>query len=447
MRHFACPFLAAVSLLWLAPGAPAESRPRYGGTFIVELHAAPNLTDPGEWPVRLVPLVYDRLVRLDNHGEPQPALAASWQPDASNRHWEFRLRPHILFHDGSPVTAQAVAACLKDWVNLEPAGETVIFQSETPAPDLPLRLAGSRGAILLRGADGATVGTGPFRITEWQPGKHALLSAFEGYWAGRPFVDFVELRLGRASREQAIDLDLGKADLIEIPVADVRRAAQQAVRQWTSAPCDLWALLFDRSHSSVQDSRLREAIALSIDRDAIHNVLLQGQGESTGAILPAWLSGYSFLFPPTRDLDRTRQLAASVAKPGTRISLAYDPADSQVRPIADRVVLNAREAGLILQAVPGAQSAVRLVRLPLRSLDAWEGLAEMSALLHTGTPPPTTSPEALFAFERKLLEDFRLVPLFHLPEIYGVSSRVRNWEPQPWGDWRIDNVWLETRTP
>jgi ABC-type transport system substrate-binding protein len=253
--------------------------------------------------------------------------------------------------------------------------------------------------------------------------------------------------LGRAYRDQAIDLELVKADLVEIPIGDVRRAAQQAVRTWTATPSELLALLFERGPGSLEDARLREALALSIDRDAIHNVLLQGQGDSTGAILPGWLSGYAFLFPAARDLDRARRLVSTLPKPGQRIALAYDSADPLARPIAERIALTAREAGLAIQPAPGAQGAVRLVKYPLRSLDAMHVLVEMSGLLHADTQPAAATPEALFAYERKLLEDFRIVPLFYLPEVYGLSSRVRNWEPQAWGDWRLDDVWLEARTP
>jgi len=448
MRRFAWRFLAAASLISLAPHAAAESRPRYGGTLVVELHDAPTLTDPGEWPLRLVPLVYDRLVRLDERGEPQPALAISWQHDASNKHWEFHLRPHAMFHDGSPVTATAVAACLKDWSSVAAVGENVlVFQTGTPTPDLPVRLASARAAILMRGADGATIGTGPFRIAEWQPGKHALLAAYEGYWGGRPFVDSVEVRMARTYRDQSIDLELGKADLVEIPISDVRRAGQQAVRTWTTADSELLALFFERGRQAAEDARLREAVALSIDRGAIHSVLLQRQGESTGAILPEWLTGYAFLFPAARDLDRARQLVAALPKPGSRISLAYDPADPLAAPIAQRIALNAHEAGITVQTVSGAHADARLMRFPLRSLDPPQLLAEIGALLGAEPQSSAVTPETLFATERRLVEDFRLVPLFHLPEVYGLSSRIRNWDPQPWGDWRLDNIWLEARTP
>ncbi len=450
MLRFAWRFLAAVSLTALAALAPAETRPRFGGTLAIEIHDSLTLTDPAEWPVRLVPLVYDRLVRLDASGEPQPGLAISWQHDAASKRWEFRLRPHAMFHDATPVTAAAVAACLKDWGNINAVGpDVLVFQSETPTPDLPVTLAGVRYAILLRGVNGVTVGAGPFRIAEWQPGKRALLAANERYWGGRPFVDFIEVQMGRSYRDQPIDLELGKADLVEISIGDARRAAQRALRTWTSAPAELVALVFERGRAATEDARTREAVALSIDRAAIQNVLLDRQGESTGAALPGWLSGYAFLFPAVRDIESARGLAAASVKPGTRLSLAYDPADPMARPIVERIALNAREAGIAIQAVPGARGDSRLVRYRLRSLDPAEALGEIAALGGPEAHPQLSNitPEALLAAERKLLEDFRVTPLFHLPEIYGLSPRVRNWDPQSWGDWRLDNVWLEARKP
>jgi peptide/nickel transport system substrate-binding protein len=448
MRRFAWQLLAAASLTIAAAPAAAESRPRYGGTLAIELHESLTLTDPGQWPVRLVPLVYDRMVRLDEHGEPQPELAISWRHDTANRHWEFLLRPHVAFHDGTPVTAAAVVASLKDWKNATASGEsTVVFDSEVPAPDLPVRLASPRSAILVRGTDGVSVGTGPFRITEWQPGKRSLLSAYEGYWGGRPFVDFVELLMGRGYRDQSIDLDLGKADLVELAIGSARRAAQPSVRTWTSAPSELMALIFERGRAVTDDARVRQAVALSIDRAAMQSVLLERQGESTAALLPAWLSGFAFLFPAARSLDRARQLTSTLPKSGPRFSLAYDPADPLARPIAERIALDARESGLVVQAAPGSHGDLRLARYRLRSLDASQVLADVAAWLGAEVPVPNPKPEAIYAAERKLLEDFRVVPLFHLPEIYGLSPRVKNWDPQIWGDWRLGDVWLDASKP
>jgi ABC-type transport system substrate-binding protein len=455
MQRFAWQLPALISLLasltGLSAGACAETRPRYGGRLTVEIHDAITFTDPAGWPPQLVALVYDRLVSVDQRGEPRPALAASWQHDPDNKRWELRLRPGVKFHDGSPLNAAAVAACLKGWHSVTAAADdVVVVQTENPMPDVPARLAGPANVILRRGADGVTTGSGPFRIAEWQPGRRALLAANDEYWGGRPYLDDLELQMGRPPRDQAIDLELGKADLVELTPDDARRAAQRGARTWVSPPAELLALVFERGHTAVDDARLRQAVALSIDRAAIHNVLLLKQGESTGALLPAWLTGYAFLFPAERDLEHARQKAAFLPQSGMRITLGYDAADPLARPIAERIALNAREAGVIVQVAPGGAPDARLTRLPLRSLDPEQALAAYAAAFGTAASfkaPPVPSPEARFEAEQKLLEDGRVVPLFHVPQIVGLSPRVRNWSPEPWGDWRLDGVWLELRRP
>jgi len=455
MGRFAWRLLALISLNLVGLNLGAETRPHYGGTLRVEIHEAPTLTDPSEWPRELVPLVYDCLVRLDEQGEPRQALAISWQHDAESRIWEFHLRPGVKFHDGSPVNAAAAAASLTAFGNVSASEEgAVVFHSEHPEPELPARLAGPGGVILRRGNDGMTTGTGPFRIAEWQPGRRAKLVANDEYWDGRPFLDAIDLQMFRTFREQSIDLELGRADVVELTVEDARREAQRDIRVWTSAPGELLALLFDRRRAAVEDARMREALALSIDRAAIQSVLLQKQGESTGALLPQWLTGYAFLFPAARDVERARQMASSLPRSSLRASLGYDPADPLARPIAERIALNAGEAGIALQVAPGRQSDLRLARLPLSSLDGGQALSDLAAALGMSDllkDPYRAAPEGLYRAEGKLLESFQVIPLFHVPKILGLGPRVRDWDPQRWGNWRLESTWLnippEPRAP
>jgi hypothetical protein len=65
-------------------------------------------------------------------------------------------------------------------------------------------------------------------------------------------------------------------------------------------------------------------------------------------------------------------------------------------------------------------------------------------------PGPALSSEVPYETERKLLEDFRVIPLFHLPDLYGAASRVHVFSPPPvarLGDWRFENVWLSGTPP
>src|SRR5579864_5751669 len=257
-----------------------------------------------------------------------------------------------------------------------------------------------------------------FVITRWEGGRLAVYSANNNAGGGRPFLDSVEIQMARPLREQAIDLELGKADIVELGLDELRRGSA-ARRTWTSAPIRLVALVFG---PRVTDPRVREALALAVDRAAIHNVLLQRQGEISGALLPQWISGYAFLFPVASDIAKARSLTGSLSAPGRALALGFE--DAAWRPIAERIALNARDAGLAVSV--GAQNAdVRLVEVRIISAEPERALSGVAAVLGLAEPPRADSADALLAAERALLDGFRVIPLFHLPAIYGVSQRVK----------------------
>ena len=453
MLRSACRFLAVVSVLLAAASVEAAQRPRYGGTLRVQLAAAVRSLDPAEASTgyaeavakeRLAGLVFERLVRLDERGQPQPWLALSWRQDRERKGWRFALRPGVKFHDGHAVDSAAVVAALG---GVTADGNGIRIESAQPLPELLSVLASSRRSIFRRSEEGRLSGTGPFRIAEWEPGRRARLAAHQEYWGGRPFLDAVSVEMGRAAKEQLIDVELGKADLVEIPLHEARRSTQRGIRIWTTRPLEVMALLFERGRPAGQNARLRLALALSIDRAAIHSVLLQRQGEPAAALLPQWMTGYTFLFSTSRDLARARQL---VSPPGATLALACDGSDPLARSIAGRIALDAREAGLAVQvSAPSAQADLRLERFRLGSPAADQALSAFAALLEAPDSPRlplASSPESLYAAERALLEDNRVIPLFHLPEFCGAGKRVKFWNAPAVsgiGEWLLENIWLE----
>jgi peptide/nickel transport system substrate-binding protein len=429
----------------------AATRPYYGGTLRVEMRAAPAALDPtAPDAAPLAPLVFETLVRLDAAGAPQPCLALSWQHDATSRRWQFNLRPGVKFHDGSPLTPAAVAASLQaalpgvTFAATPTSDAAVTIRANHPLPDLLLELAHN-----------GWLGTGPFRVTTFDPARRATFAANEDYWDGRPFLDAIDVQLGRGLRDQLADLELGKADVVEVGPTDLRRASDHGRTVWSSAAVDLIAILFTPGHAD--DPRLREALALSIDRAAMHTVLLQKQGEVSAALLPQWISGYAFAFPTAPDLPRARTLANALPPAARTLALTYDPSTRAARSLAERVAVNARDAGLTLQvSAQNPRADARLVEVRLGSLDPAQALAGLAAALglqDRAAPAPSesaASPAALYEYERKLLEGFRAIPLFHLPVLYGAASRVRVYGPPPitrLGDWRLDNVWLAVTAP
>jgi peptide/nickel transport system substrate-binding protein len=454
MRHSGLPLIVATSLL-LAGIAVGATRPRYGGTLRVTTRAAPTSLDPADSSQldsfarrNLSRLIFDTLVTLDDRGRPQAALASSWQPEPGNQRWQLYIRHGATFQDGVPVTSDVVAASLRvanpNW-KIFPTGEAIVIERDAPAPDLPTELALPRNGIAKR--NGKLTGSGPFAIARWDAGKTLVLAARDDYWGGRAFVDSIEIEMGKNFREQMISLDLGKADLIEVAPEQTQRAAMEGRRVESSAPMELMALVFARDGQSPEERRIREALALSIDRGSMQTVLLQGRAEPAGGLLPNWMTGYAFLFPKDGNLSRARQARSQVRQAPTW-TLGYDASDPVLRLIAERIVLNARDADLALQLTTAPAADLRLVRIPLVSLDSRIALTSLAAAL--GVPQPKFSGNSvrdLYMAETDLLQSQRVIPLLHLRTISAASGTVKNWAEDQAGNWRLQDVWLETEKP
>ena len=439
--------------------ASAATRPHYGGTLRVMLQSAPdaldlpaNATPADYWDAaRTLSLIGDTLVKLDAQARPQPALAVAWQSDPSARHWQFTLRRGVKFHDGSAASPAAIAQILgaihSGW-SVRAAVDSVSIESETPMPALLAELALPRNLLLKRNTNHLPIGTGPFLIAEWQPGKRLRLAANEDSWAGRPFVDAVEIEFGKSLRDQAIALELDKTDVIEAAPQAASGSQRHSTSSSLSLPVELLALVFS-ANSKAQDPRLREALALAIDRKPIQSVLLKGAGEPAASILPNWMTGYSAVFSAQANPQRARTLLAGSRQPA--LNLSYDPRDPQSQLIAERIALNAREVGITVQVSLSGAEDIRLVRVALPSPDPATSLGEAARQLGLPQPAlpatPGNSLDDLYQAERGLLAGYAVIPLFQLPLASAVSARVRDWEPGRPGDWNqsglsLADVWL-----
>ena len=304
----------------------------------------------------------------------------------------------------------------------------------------------------------ASVPGAPFKIAEWEPGKHATLVANENALGGRAFVDSVQIQMGRPPREMLLDLELGKTDLAEIPVEQARRAAERGVRISASQPDELLAIVFPEGRAVTEDPRVREALGASIDRASIVTFILQKNGEAAGGLLPQWSSGTAFLFSTAADPAHAKEIWAQIAGP-PKLVLGYDSGDSLQQSVAERIVVNAREAGIALTAqatqggAPPAAAAVvdaQLIRLrmasPLPRAALVNFLAVLGPLAKIEAPPlpELAAAQEIYDRERAAVDSKRVVPLVWLPQVFGLSTRLRNWKtPGPGETWPLADVWLD----
>jgi MarR-like DNA-binding transcriptional regulator SgrR of sgrS sRNA len=480
-----------LAALLLMPAGRASTRPRYGGTLRVELHASSIDLDPRHWKPgspdsaiteHFAALLFDRLVSLDNYGRFQPQLAVEWSHDVSLKRWQFALRGGVKFSDGSPLTPADVAAsispCLSSGIQVTPSSNGLVLQSSAPIPDLPEQLASGRCFVFRETADGSLVGTGPFAIV---PPASSNSSASTGSsappelpkfrfraqdqcWAGRPFVDHIEVTLGVPNLGALFDLQLGRADLVLLSPEIVRRALQSGVRVWTSAPATLYLLLFDSASSSEQDLALRQGVSFSLDRATMAGVLLQKQAEPATSLLPQWLSGYAFLFEADMNLQRAEELRkslpSSVASAAQPLLLRAEAPGDLPRLVAERVAVNARQSGFFIQTVarssaqdapavkvPDGKVSLHLLAWRYTSLSPRAELESLVKAMHleAGAEPMNLSsdPEQLYAAEQSLADRHEIVPLVAFPDYVGVGPAVRDWMPNSWGEWHLADVWLD----
>lgn len=362
----------------------------------IETAEAPARIEAVPW---IAGQVFETLVRFDVKGEVQPLLATAWSHDAARRKWIFTARSGVKLHNGTL------------WA---PSPESLAFADDRPVEAILRDLARPRNAVAVRLVDGTVVGTGPYRVESFEAGSRVTLSANEDHWAGRPFVDRVEVRFARNLREQALDLETGQADVVEVPLLEIRRLRERGARLAVPPATDILALVFEAPTNT--PDQVREALALSLDRKAIHGVLLQRMGEPSAALLPQWLSGYAFVFPMERDVANARAKGAS----SPSLPLDYDRQDPLLRTVAERIILNAAEAGLTLRAGTGG---VTLRRIHADSSDARTALEDLAAVL--GLAPPAESD--LYEAERSLLAGYRVIPVVHLPRIHQLGAAVMNW--------------------
>ena len=455
--------------LALAPAIADGARPRYGGTLRIESQGTIRVLDPAaaddstDVTTRdlVLPLVFETLVGIAPAGGIGPALATAWDSDAQGARWRFTLRAGVRLHDGSTLEPVHVAAALRqrfpDWL-IAIEGASLDVHTGVARADLLWELADIRNAIAVRGPAGGIVGTGPFRV-ERLDGVRLSLAAHDGYWGSRPFLDGVRIEFGRPLSSQLTSLETARADMIAVRPTDVRRMTQQQLRVVATRPLEWFALVFETHRAIAMDLPIRRTLSAAIDRASVVRVLLQGYGEPATSALPSWLSGYAPFAVAAGGQRLSRANVSALPAERRSLVLRIPAGDPVAQAMADRIAVDARDAGLTVTVqVPtglAPRADARLIRVPLSVTTPDRTLAGLMGILGPRTlasatrepvPPPGSSLEAVARVERALLEQHVIVPIVHVPALYAVRDRV-DWLRDPVvlasGRWNLEDVWVE----
>jgi MarR-like DNA-binding transcriptional regulator SgrR of sgrS sRNA len=466
MRHPIFTSLALASLLLTVDVSGA--RPRYGGTLRIAAEGTLRTLDPGVRPTvaadalladRVLPLVFETLINVDPDGGLDAGVAETWERDAGSR-WRIRLRSGVVRHDGTAVDAGSVVAILRatfpNWEISAAAGAILIDATGGPA-DVPWALTERASALAWRLPTGDWIGTGPFRVGRLEPTRLAL-DAFERHWQGRPFVDQVQVTMGRDGAARRADVDAGRTDMTWIAPGDARRFVQRGLRVVGSRPNSLLALVFEPERAINADERVRLGLAEAFDREAIARALLQGHAEPAYALLPDWVSGYHHTLLNRRSaLIPSRAEIMKLPLERRTLVLRVNATDGLAQTIAQRLVVDADAAGFRMTVqVPTAALApradLRLVRIPIGATSPERALGGVMMALGTRTlalttrtlPAPGAPLEEVVSVESSLLDRQVVVPLVHVRELSVLGDRVAAdvAAVTATGVWKVADMWL-----
>lgn len=280
--------------------------------------------------------IFGALIEQNEIQQLQPGLAVSWKP-INDTTWEFKLREGVKFHDGSPFTAEDVAFTIGRAGNVpdspssfgiytKPIKEvkvidptTVHFVTETPYPLLPNDLSTVR-IVSKKHGEGATtsdynsgkaaIGAGPYKLVSFTPGQAIVLEANPNYWGDKPAFEKVTFRPITNDAARIAALLSGDVDLVDgVPTADIAQLKKNANVNVVNAVSNRIIYLHIDSDRDVtphvtakdgkeiknpfKDVRVRQAISMAINRQAIVDRVMEGIAIPAGQLLPNGFFGVS----------------------------------------------------------------------------------------------------------------------------------------------------------
>ena len=305
--------------------------------------------------------VFEPLIKRDSNQKPVPALATSWRA-VDDLTWEFKLRRNVRFHDGSPFTAEDVVFTLKRVPNVpnSPSSfatftkpivdvqvvdpHTIVFRTATPHVLLPSDLASVFIVSKLHGEKAATedynsgkaaIGTGPYKFAEYVPNQRVVLKANYGYWGGEEPWDKVTFKILTNSAARVAALLSGDVQMIEtVPTSDIARLSQD--RKFSLADKVSNRVIYVHLNQSTEkappfvtakdgkpldrnpfrDPRVRKALSMAINRDAIADRIMEKKAVPAAQLLPDFFYGTSKkLKPPKYDPEAAKKLLAEAGYP------------------------------------------------------------------------------------------------------------------------------------
>ncbi len=299
--------------------APTAAPARPGsGTFVWVSLFEPSRLNPIAAPdvvtKRLMDLIFDGLVTVNEKMELVPELAEKIDVSPDGLTYTFTLKPNARWHDGQPVTSADAKFTFdtirdpntkgtiskQDYAAVAsidtPDPRTVVFTLKSVDASFLSKLAiGIAPKHLLEGQDLATtpfnrqpVGSGPFTVREWASGQQLVLEANPDYVGTKPAIQRFVYKLVKDSSSVTLALINGEADAGgPVPPADLPQVRNRRELQLVETVDANTYIGFQVERKPFDDRRVRQALTYALDKDAIVARILEGQAiRATSDILP-----------------------------------------------------------------------------------------------------------------------------------------------------------------
>jgi peptide/nickel transport system substrate-binding protein len=320
--------LAAAILATLALSPAQSAEPKHGGILKFYHRETPpsmSIHEEATFSVNAPAMaIFNNLVVYDQH-KPQnsmdtivPELATSWAWSKDNLQLTFKLRSGVKWHDGVPFTAKDVKCTFdllqgkaqdkfrknprKDWyaqvADVTVNGDSeVTFHMKRPQPSVLAMLASGYTPIYPCHVNAAQmrthpIGTGPFKFVEMKQNESIKLEKNPDYWKkGLPYLDGIEYTIIKNRATAVLAFVAGKVD-VTFPTEMTAALEADIKKQDPTAICELKPinvstnLIVNRENAPFNNPELRKAMALSLDRKAFIDIILQGHGDVGGSLLP-----------------------------------------------------------------------------------------------------------------------------------------------------------------
>lgn len=289
------------------PPVSSNKEPLKGGTLTVAIPGQVVSVDPHkQWDsnsMAALDNMVDTLMTPGPDNKLRPLLAESWSASPDGKVFTFKIRKGVKFHDGTELTAEAVKLNIErlltdelkspqkaNWAKLDHLEakdpETLVIYWQEPAiPDqfyldtFWRSFIASPAAIEKLGADLSQnpAAAGPFKFESYQSDDRLVMSRFDGYWGGAPYLDKLVARIIPEANTRRVEMEAGTIDvLIGVEPKDVSPLEQKGIQIVRGPAPSMQAFAMNLNRAPFDDVKVREAVAHAIDKDALIKKVLYG---------------------------------------------------------------------------------------------------------------------------------------------------------------------------